>query len=119
MVNYILILGAIVFIIILAVILKSTSFPARIKKAEEYLEEGSISKANEIVKRILDKKKDYVPARYLRAIILIKQNQYLLAISELNAVLSLPDFSSSVNEIDIHEPYRYFHAARHFVLQRL
>ena len=107
MISYVIIFIGVLFIIILVIILKSTSFPARIKKAEEYLDEGSISRANEIVKNIIDRKKEYVPARYLRALILIKQNQFLLAISELNAVLSLPNYNAFVNEIDIH-----YHLAR-------
>ncbi|OHD69156.1 MAG: hypothetical protein A2W19_06100 [Spirochaetes bacterium RBG_16_49_21] len=107
MVYYIIISAGIIVIIIVFIILKSTSFPTRLRKAEEFLEQGSISEANEIVKKILDKKRDYVPARYLRALILMKQNQFLLAISELNAVLSLPNFNSFINEIDLH-----YHLAR-------
>ncbi len=61
-----------------------------------------ITKASEIVKLVLERKKDYVPARYLRAQILVKQKQYLLAISELNGILALPEFSKFVNELDIH-----------------
>jgi tetratricopeptide (TPR) repeat protein len=96
-----------VLIIIIFIILKSTSFHAKIRKAEEYIENGFISKANDIVKRILERKSDYVPARYLRALILMKQNQYLLAISEFNNVLTLPDFATYINQIDIH-----YHLAR-------
>ena len=95
------------FIIIIFIIFKSTSFPARIRKAEEYLEADLVSKANEIVSKILDRKGDYVPARYLRGLILIKQGQYLLAISELIGILSIQNFSKYVNEVDIH-----YHLAR-------
>jgi tetratricopeptide (TPR) repeat protein len=102
MINYIIIFIGLAIIIIFFVILKSTSFPARIKKAEELLEQGDASAALEIVKAILDKKRDYVPARYLKALILIRQNQYLLAITELNSILGLSDLSAFVNEIDIH-----------------
>ncbi len=107
MLNYVVIAAGIAVIIIVFFILKSTSFPARLRKAEEYLEEGSINSASEIVKKILDKKRDYVPARYLRALILMRQNQFLLAVSELNNVLSLPNIGSFINEIDVH-----YHLAR-------
>ncbi|MBN2157983.1 MAG: tetratricopeptide repeat protein [Spirochaetes bacterium] len=105
--KYAIIIICIILIIIISVIFKSTSFTARIRKAEEYLESGTISKANEIVKKILERRSDYAPARYLRALILIKQSQYLLAISELNAVLQIPQFNKYVNEVDIH-----YHLAR-------
>jgi tetratricopeptide (TPR) repeat protein len=115
MINYIIIFIGIVIIIIFFIILKSTSFPARIKKAEELLEQGDVSKAFEIVKAILDKKRDYVPARYLRALILIRQNQYLLAITELNSLLSLPELNTFVNEIDIHYHLaRLYHETQNF-----
>ncbi len=105
--SYAILIFFIILIIIIVIIIKSTSFTAKIRKAEEYLEEGQISKANEIIKKILDQKSEHVPARYLRAQILMKQNQYLLAISELNNILSLPDYNKHINEIDIH-----YHLAR-------
>src|SRR4030042_3025245 len=105
--RYAIVIFCVVIIIIIIFILKSTSFPAKIRKAEEYLDGGFISKANEIVKKILERKGDYVPARYLRALILMKQDQYLLAVHEFNAVLSLPNFNKFINEIDIH-----YHLAR-------
>lgn len=107
--------SCLIIIIIIVIILKSTSFTAKIRKAEEYLEEGLISKANEIIKKILDQKSDYVPARYLRAQILMKQNQYLLAISELNTILGLPDFNKFINEIEIHYHLaRMYHETKNF-----
>jgi len=48
-----------------------------------------------------------VPARYIRALILMKQGQYLLAVSEFNAILSIQNFSKYINEIDVH-----YHLAR-------
>lgn len=105
--RYAIVLSFALLIIIIIIILKSTSFPAKIRKAEEYLENDDISKANEIIKKILDRKNDYVPARYLRALILMKQNQYLLAISEFNTVLGLTNFKKFISEIDIH-----YHLAR-------
>jgi tetratricopeptide (TPR) repeat protein len=105
--SYAIIIFFIILIIITLIIVKSTSFPAKIRKAEEFLEEGQTSKANEIIKKILDQKGEYAPARYIRAQILMKQTQYLLAISELNNILSIPDFSKHINEIEIH-----YHLAR-------
>jgi tetratricopeptide (TPR) repeat protein len=73
-----------------------------IRKAEEQLDEGEPGKAMGIVKKILDRKRDYVPARYLKSKILKEQGQYLLAISELNSILSITDFKKHIREIDIH-----------------
>ncbi len=105
--SYAIVVFFILLIIVVVVILKSTSFHSKIRKAEEFLEDGQISKANEIIKKILEQKGEYVPARYLRAQILMKQNQYLLAISELNNILGLPEFNKHINEIEIH-----YHLAR-------
>jgi tetratricopeptide (TPR) repeat protein len=84
------------------VILQSVQIPGRIKKAEELFRSGNESGASDIVKRILERKKDYVPARYLRARLLFNQKQYLLAISEFNAILQIPEFTKFVKELDIH-----------------
>jgi len=86
----------------LLVIIRAHQYPAKVRKAQEYLDNGDIAKASEIVKLVLERKKDYVPARYLRAQILIQQKQYLLAIAELNGILSIPDFDKYVGELDIH-----------------
>ncbi len=110
------IIAVIVIIIVVFIIFKSTSFQARIEKAEEYLEAGALGKASEIVKKILERKSDYPPARYLRALILIKQNQFVLAISELNSILSLPDFTKFINQIDIHYHLaRLYHETNNFL----
>ncbi len=86
----------------LLLVIRAHQYPAKVRKAQEYLDSGDIAKASEIVKLVLERKKDYVPARYLRAQILVKQKQYLLAISELNGILVLPEFNKYVNELDIH-----------------
>ncbi len=86
----------------LLLVIRAHQYPAKVRKAQEYLDSGDIAKASEIVKLVLERKKDYVPARYLRAQILVKQKQYLLAISELNGILALPEFNKHVNELDIH-----------------
>ena len=89
-------------IVTIAIILKAVSIPAKIKKAEALLDAGDQSGASEIVKNVLNKKKDYVPAKYLRALIFIRQSQYLLAITELNSVLGISNFDQYVKELDIH-----------------
>ncbi len=76
--------------------------PARVRKAEELFNENEILKASEIVKSVLEKHRDYVPARYLRARIYIVQKQFVLAINELNAILQLDEFDRYVNEVDVH-----------------
>jgi tetratricopeptide (TPR) repeat protein len=81
---------------------RSWQYPVRIKKAEEYLENGEDTKASEIVREILDKRKDYVPARYLRAKLLKKQKQYLMSISEMRGIFQIPDYTKYVKELEIH-----------------
>lgn len=83
-------------------ILKSLRIPMSIRRAEEYIAEGNYSGASEIVKLILNKKKDHPPARYLKARLLINQSQYILAISELNSILLLPYFDKYISELEIH-----------------
>ena len=83
-------------------ILRTVQLPGKIKKAEELFRIGNESEASEIVKRILERKKDYPPAKYLRARLLFNQKQYLLAISEFNQILQLPEFSKFIRELDIH-----------------
>ena len=96
----------IVFVLFVTVVIfiafKSFRFPVLIRKAEEYIKIEDYSKASEIVKKILEKKKDYVPARYIKAQLLMRQNQYLLAISELNNILTITDFNKFVKELEIH-----------------
>ena len=82
--------------------LNSLRIPGKLKKAEELLEQGRLNESGDIVRGILEKQKDNVRAHYIRAQILIEQKQYLLAISELNGILTTPDFKTHVNESDIH-----------------
>ena len=84
------------------VMLKRLQIPSRIRRAEELFNEKEILQASEIVKLVLEKKKDYAPARYLRAKILMAQKQFLLAISELNSILQIPDFTKFLSESEIH-----------------
>ncbi len=95
----------ILFLIIAAIsifLFRSMQLPAKLRRAEEYIEEEEYSKASAIIKRILDKKKDFAPARYIRAKLLMRQKQYLMAISELNAIQQIPNFNRHVNELDLH-----------------
>ncbi len=78
-------------------LLRSMQLPAKLRKAEEFIEEEEYSKASAIIKRILDKKKDFAPARYLRAKLLMRQKQYLMAISELNSIQQISDINRHVN----------------------
>ena len=98
---FILILSCVVFIIIIF-FAQINSRRAKTQRAQEYLDEGETSRASEIIKRILEKRKDYVPARYIRAMILMKQKQYLLAASELNGILAIPNFEKFIREVGIH-----------------
>lgn len=84
------------------VMLQRFRMPARVRRAEELFNENEILKASEIVKSVLEKHRDYVPARHLRARIYIAQKQFVLAINELNAILQIDEFDRYVNEVDIH-----------------
>jgi tetratricopeptide (TPR) repeat protein len=90
------VMGCIVFIF------RMMQHPARIRKAEELFKTGDISRSLEIVKKVLTKKQDFVPARYLRARILINQRQYVMAIAELTGILTLPEMRSYLSEVEIH-----------------
>lgn len=100
--NYIIFALTLVIISISIMILKSLRIPMSIRKAEDFIGQGDYSSASEIVKIVLNKKKDYPPARYIKARILINQSQYILAISELNSILALSDFSKYISELEIH-----------------
>ena len=100
--NYIFFFILILFVAATIFFLRSFQLPAKIRRAEEYMEHGEYSRVNEIIRQILEKKDDYVPARYLRAQLYMRQGQYLLAISELNAILSITDFQKYIKELDIH-----------------
>ncbi|MFW6364899.1 MAG: tetratricopeptide repeat protein [Spirochaetota bacterium] len=92
----------ILIIVMLVFYFRTMHIPNRIKKAEELFRNGNEKAASDIIKTILRKKKEYVPARYLRARMLSRQKQYLMAISELNGILQTPDFSRYVDELKIH-----------------
>ena len=100
--KYILIILFICILVVVFFVLRSFQLPAKIKKAEELIDEGEYNGASNIVRAILEKNRDYVPARYIRAQILMRQKQYLMAISELNAILGLPEFNRFINELEVH-----------------
>ena len=91
----------IVVIIGILFIFKSAQLPIKIRRAEEYLSNGDYQKAGEILREVLEIKNNYVPARFLRSQVLINQKQYLLAISELNGILSISDYNNFVSEQEI------------------
>jgi len=84
------------------ILINTLRIPSKLKKAEELFKQGKNNESSNIVRAILEKYKDNVKARYIRAQILMKQKQYLLAISELNGILTIPDFKSYVSEPEIH-----------------
>jgi len=100
--NYIFFIFFIVFVSVAILYLRTFQLPAKIRKAEEHMERGEYDRMNEIIRAILDKKNNYVPARYLKAQMYMRQTQYLLAISELNAILAITDFQKFIKELDIH-----------------
>jgi len=100
--NYIIFALTVLLIAIMLMILKSLRIPMSIRKAEELFAENDLNGANELVKFVLNKKRNYVPAMYLKARILMQRGQYLLAIHELNEMMALSDFKKHVNELEVH-----------------
>jgi hypothetical protein len=47
----------------LVILLRRFQMPSRVRKAEAFLKEGDVLKANEIIRLVLDKDRDYPPAR--------------------------------------------------------
>lgn len=100
--KYLIIIIILILFIIVIAILKVYSLPSKIRKAEVFLEAEDYGKANEIVNKILEKNKDYAPAKYIRALILIKQTQYVLAINELNSIINTTEYAKYIKELDVH-----------------
>ncbi len=100
--NYIIFALTLILIAVMLMILKSLRIPMSIRKAEELFTENDLNGANELVKFVLNKKRNYVPAMYLKARILMQRGQYLLAIHELNEMMALSDFKKFVNELEVH-----------------
>ncbi len=76
---------------------------AKINQAKEFFDGGEVQKASELVKSILAKKKDFVPALFVRSKILKMQKQYLMAINELQNITSIDEFGKFVSEIEIRQ----------------
>ena len=85
--NIIIYIFGIIFILFITLVVQKVRLPAKVKKAEEYFLNNDYQKACDILKKILERNTNYIPARYLRIQLLMEQNQYLLAISELNGIL--------------------------------
>lgn len=94
---FVLLLGIAVFAYIR--VFKTTRI---LHKAEELMEQEEYARASELVRTLLEKDRENVQARFMRAQLLMRQNQYLMAISELNTILGINDFNKYVRELDIH-----------------
>jgi tetratricopeptide (TPR) repeat protein len=96
-----------VFLVLVAAVIAAQLFitfriPARVRKAEILFEEDHTDQALDIVNRVLERKKDYIPAMYLKSKLLRRQRQYILAIAEANNILRNGSFQRFVSELDIH-----------------
>jgi tetratricopeptide (TPR) repeat protein len=90
---------AAVFIFNIVVMIR---LPARVRKAEALFEQDEVDQAFEIIQKVLQRRKGYIPAMYLKAKILKRQRQYILAIAEINDILKSGDFNRYVSELDLH-----------------
>lgn len=94
-------LGIVLMVFIINIV-RTLRIPSRIRKAELLFEEDNVGQAMDIVQSVLEKKKSYIPALYLKAKIFRRQRQYILAISEANNILKTGDFQKYVSELDLH-----------------
>jgi tetratricopeptide (TPR) repeat protein len=94
-------IGIIVAILIFNVV-RTLRIPARIRKAELLFEEDNAGPAMDIVQNVLERKRGYIPALYLKSKIFRRQRQYILAIAEANNVLKSGDYKKYVSELDVH-----------------
>ncbi|HEY1405173.1 MAG TPA: hypothetical protein VF857_01065, partial [Spirochaetota bacterium] len=93
--------GIILTLIVISVV-RTLRIPARIHKAELLFEEDSVGQAMDIVQSVLERKRSYIPALYLKAKIFRRQRQYILAIAEANNILKMGDFNKYISELDLH-----------------
>jgi tetratricopeptide (TPR) repeat protein len=100
MINF-LILTFVIATIIALVSWKTNRLSAKIKRAEHAFENGDLQTTSAIVNEILETHGDNVPTKYIKAKLLIRQNQYVQAIFELNSVLSMADYRNYIEELDI------------------
>ncbi len=99
--NYILFIATVLIIAVLILFLKSIRLPMTLRKIDELLAEGNLKKASDLLKRVSLKKKEFPPVRFLRAKLLTLQGQYIMAISELNSILSAGSFKKYLSELEI------------------
>jgi len=66
-----------------------------------FFEDDNVGQALDVVNSVLERKKDYIPALYLKSKILRRQRQYILAIAEANNIFRLRDFQKYVSELDV------------------
>jgi tetratricopeptide (TPR) repeat protein len=90
---------AAVFIFNISIILL---IPARVRKAEALFEQDDIEHAFDIVSKVLERRKGYIPAMYLKTKILRRQRQYILAIAEANDIQKSSDFKRYISELELH-----------------
>ena len=80
---------------------KASRLSAKFKRAEQAFDNEDFQTANAIVREILETNNNNVPAKYIKAKLLIKQTQYLQAIFELNSILAISDYYNYVSELDV------------------
>ena len=76
--------------------------PARVRKAELLFEQDDVIQASDIIEKVLRRRKGFIPAMYLKAKILKRQRQFILAIAEVNDILKSGDFARYLSELDLH-----------------
>ena len=83
-------------------IIRALRIPARVRKAEMLFEQDDVNQALSIITKVLEQKKGFIPAMYLRAKIMRRQRKYILAIAEANDILKTGSFKKYISELDIH-----------------
>ena len=107
---------AAVFIFNIVVMIR---LPARVRKAELLFEHDDVGEAFHIVEKVLQRRKGFIPAMYLKAKILKRQRQYILAIAEVNDILKNGDFGRFVSELDLHYLLADLYARQHLFHKEL
>jgi tetratricopeptide (TPR) repeat protein len=97
---YIIAIIIILFFFSIIIYLKFFQINRRLLKAKELMAAEAYDAAGEIIRSILDSEKDNIEARYLRVKLLFRQKQYVLAISELNTVLTSIHFENFVDPLE-------------------
>ena len=100
MINFLILLFAI-FVIVGLIGWGTSRLSTKIKKAEQAFENGDFQAVNAIIKEILESDNNNIPAKYIKAKMLMNQNQFLQAIFELNSILAIPDYRDYASELDL------------------